>query len=162
MLLAALLLANWQAVAGSAALVTRDGIGKARFGMTLTQLNLALGETFKVPSGPDDKNCFYIEPKTLDGVSLMIEQGRLRRIDVRATTVTTGDGVGVGTPVSNLKSRYGSRLRDEQHHYGGPEDRYLTLELNSTLAIRFETSEGKVDNWYAGYKKQVQYVEGCL
>ena len=68
----------------------------------------------------------------------------------------------VGSLVTEVKQRFGRRLVDEPHHYSGPEDRYLTLALTPEVAVRFETSGTKVDNFYVGYKPQVQYVEGCL
>lgn len=91
----------------------------------------------------------------------MFEQGRLRRIDISTQRVSTVNGVGVGSPISRVKAKYGSRVKDEPHHYSGPEDRYLTVALSPTIAIRFETSAGRVSNFYVGEKQQVQYVEGC-
>jgi hypothetical protein len=130
--------------------------------MTLAQVNAALGEKFVSPSEPDEKGCFYIEPREFEGVALMIEEGKLVRIDVRTASVTTDAGIRIGDRASALKSRYGAQLKDEPHYYAGPEGRYLTLSLNKGIAIRFETSNENVKNWYIGYKKAVQYVEGCL
>ena len=148
--------------AGTPTAVTPEGLGPAKFGMTVGELRRALREPLPVPNDPQHRACFYLESKRYPGVSLMMEGGRLRRIDISREEIKTQDRVGVGTPVSEVKRRYGPRLKDKQHHYGGPEDRYLTLSLSSAVDVRFETSNAKVDNFYVGYKAQVQYVEGCL
>lgn len=142
--------------------MTSRGLGPVQFGMTVSQFSRALREPMSEPQDPEDRGCFYLESKRFADVSFMFEDGKLRRIDVRTDKITTQDGVRVGATVAQVKRRYGARLSDEPHHYSGPEDRYLTLAMNPDIAVRFETSDAKIDNFYVGYKAQVQYVEGCL
>jgi hypothetical protein len=130
--------------------------------MTGKRFARALNESMTEPQDPNDRGCFYLESRKFPGVAFMFQDGRLRRIDIRSDKVATSDGIRVGTTISDVKGRYGSRIVDEPHHYSGPEGRYLTLNLNSKMAIRFETADGRIDNFYLGNKAQVQYVEGCL
>jgi hypothetical protein len=162
LLLAVLVQLAAVAMAGASRVVDARGLGDTKFGMTVSQFSRAVGEALSEPQEPDEQGCFYLEAKRYPGVAFMFEDHRLRRIDVHSSRVTTSDGVTVGTSVTQIKRRYGRRLLDEPHHYSGPEDRYLTLSLGSTFAVRFETSGDRVDNYYLGYKAQVQYVEGCL
>lgn len=157
-----LLLATTAWSAGRTVAVTSHGIGPVQFGMTVVQFSRSVREVMSEPKDPDDRGCFYLESKLFEGVSFMFEDGKLRRIDVRTGTISTQDGIHVGTTVAQLKRRYGARLSDEPDHYSGPEDRYLTFALSPDIAVRFETHHAKVDNFYVGYKAQVQYVEGCL
>jgi hypothetical protein len=157
-----LLLAAAACAAGRTAAVTYRGLGPVQFGMTVVQFSHSVREAMSEPKNPEDRGCFYLESKRFTGVSFMFEDGKLRRIDVRTDKISTQDGIGVGTTVADVKRRYGVRLSDEPHHYSGPEDRYLTLALGPDIAVRFETSDAKVDNFYVGNKAQVQYVEGCL
>jgi hypothetical protein len=39
---------------------------------------------------------------------------------------------------------------------------WITVRLSRSTAIRFETADGKVNLFYLGGPKQVQYVEGCM
>ena len=149
------------AAASGANEVTTQGLGPITFGMTVAQFSNALHERKSVPKDPEDRGCFYLESDKFPGVAFMFENEKLRRIDVRTNKVPTQDGIRVGTRVDQLKQRYGTRMTDEPHHYSGPEDRYLTLNLSPTMAVRFETNAGNIDNFYVGYKTQVQYVEGC-
>jgi hypothetical protein len=143
--------------------VTPAGIGPIRIGMPLAALAEALGEPITVPDDPDERACFYVYPRRFPGVGFMVDEGRLRRIDVRSEGAQTAEGIRVGDPVSKVEAAFGSRLKDEPHHYTGPEDRYLTVTFEEgTLALRFETHAGRIVVFYAGSFQQVQYVEGCL
>lgn len=156
-----LFLAVTAVAAGGSDVVTPRGLGPVQFGMTVSQFSRALREPMFEPKNPEDRGCFYLDSKRFADVSFMFEDGKLRRIDVRTHKITM-DGVRVGTAVAQVKGRYGARLSDAPHHYSGPGDRYLTLAMNADIAVRFETSNDKIDNFYVGYTAQVQYVEGCL
>lgn len=138
------------------------GLGPATFGMSLQQFNRATGAQAHAPTDVDEQSCFYAEAARWSGVSFMFVNRRLRRIDVRAEQPVTARGIGVGSSISQVKAAYGSSVVDEPHFYSGPQDRYLTVHLSRSIAVRFETSDNRVDNFYVGGKKPVQYVEGCL
>jgi hypothetical protein len=147
----------------AADLVRPDGVGALRVGMTIPALERVLKQRIEVPKDPEDGHCFYAEPKAHPKLSLMIESGRLRRIDIREAGVATNDGIQVGDSVEKVKAKYGTRLKIEPHFYSGPEDKYLTVTFSSgRLATRFETHNDLIDSIYSGSFKQVQYVEGCL
>jgi hypothetical protein len=68
----------------------------------------------------------------------------------------------VGDPVQKARTAYGDQLEVSPHHYTGPEESYLTLwSIDRKTAIRFETLQGKIDRFHAGFAEQAQYVEGC-
>uniref|UniRef100_UPI001E2BB78C hypothetical protein n=1 Tax=Pelomonas sp. KK5 TaxID=1855730 RepID=UPI001E2BB78C len=115
--------------AGSAGLINANGLGPVRFGMTVAQYGNALHESVSEPSDPEDRGCFFLRSKRFPDTYFMFEDGLLRRIDVHSRKIVTQDGVRVGTPVIQVKRRYGSKLADEPHHYSGPDDRYLTLSI---------------------------------
>ena len=58
---------------------------------------------------------------------------------------------------------YRGRVRDEPHHYEGPEGRYLIVELpgDTRHRIVFETDGRRVTSYRAGRRPAVDYVEGC-
>ena len=131
--------------------------------MSLSQLNAVLHEKFSMPESKDDQGCFYVNPTRHPHVALMIEDGRLARIDVDGPGVATAEGIQVGDSEARVLQVYGSRLKVEPHAYTGPEGHYLTVRSKSgRYGIRFETDKGKVETFYAGRFKAVQYIEGCL
>jgi hypothetical protein len=142
--------------------VRQDGVGPVKIGMTLSELNTALHEKFSMPHDKDDRGCFYVNPAKHAHVSLMIEEGRLVRIDVDGTGVATAEGVRVGDSEAHVLKVYGSRIKVEPSTYTGPEGHYLTVgSSGGGYGIRFETENGKVTMFYAGRFEAIQYVEGC-
>jgi hypothetical protein len=147
----------------SASVVRFDGIGPVKVGMSLPQLNAALHEHFTEPKEKDDQGCFYLTPKDHGGVSFMIENGKLVRVDVGTVGIATAKGVQVGDSEARVKALYGSSLDISPSQYSGDEGgHYLTMRSpDQQYGIRFETEEGKVTTFYAGSYEAVQYVEGC-
>jgi hypothetical protein len=138
------------------------GLGPIKLGMSIAQLANQLGEPLTEPSDPEERSCWYVESAKHPDVRFMIEDGRLRRIDVQSTRVAALGAIHVGDSEQAVKRRFGTSIVQTPHHYGGPKDHYLTVRLNRSTAIRFETTDGKVDLFYLGGLEQVQYVEGCL
>ncbi len=142
--------------------VREDGIGPVKIGMRLSQLNTVLDETFSKPDGDDDQGCFYVNPTKHTNVAFMIENGRLARIEVNAKGVSTAEGIQVGDSEVHALQVYGPRLKVEPQAYTGPEGHYLTVRSkDGRYGIRFETEKGKIEMFYAGSIKAIQYIEGC-
>jgi hypothetical protein len=137
-----------------------DGVGPIKAGMTLSQLNAVLQERFSLPADKNDRGCFYVTPSKHPHLSLMIENGRLARIDVDSRGVATSEGIQVGDTEAQAMNVYGSRLKIEPHHY--TEGHYLTVRSSEgRFGIRFETEQGKITTFYSGRYNAIQYVEGC-
>jgi len=142
--------------------VREDGIGPVRVGMTLSQLNIVLQEKFSLPKDKEDQSCFYVRLTKHPGIALMIENGRLSRVDVDLPGISTTEGVQVGDSEEHALRVYGGKLKVEPHAYTGPDGHYLTLRSrDGRYGIRFEAYQGKIQTFYAGRFKAVQYIEGC-
>jgi hypothetical protein len=138
-----------------------DGLGPIKLGMDVAQLARQLAEPLVEPSNPEDRSCWYVESSKHPHVRFMIEDGRLRRIEVESPQIVAFGAIRVGDPEQAVARVFGKRVVKEPHKHGGAEDHYLTVGLNRHTAIRFETTSGKIDLFYIGGVKQVQYVEGC-
>jgi hypothetical protein len=142
-------------------IVRQDGVGAIKIGMSLSHLNTVLHEKFAMPEKKDDQGCFYVHPAKHPAVSLMIEDGRLARIDVDKAGVLTVEGVQVGDSEKHVLQVYGLSLKVEEHAYT-PEGHYLTVRSkDGRYGVRFETEKGKVQTFYAGRFEAVKYIEGC-
>jgi hypothetical protein len=139
-----------------------DGIGPAKIGMSLAQLNAVLHEKFSTPTGEwESKECFYVKPSRHPDIAFMIEDGRVTRIDVDGAGISTSTGVQVGDPESHAVKVYGSKLKVKPAHY--TDGHYLTTRSSDgRYGVRFETDKGKIQSFYAGRYESIQYVEGCL
>lgn len=92
----------------------------------------------------------------------MVERGRIARVDVDTAGVRTAAGAGIGDTEDDIQRLYRGRVIVTPQKYG--EGHYLIVTPNpadSSYAIVFETSGGKVTRYRAGSRPQVEYVEGC-
>jgi hypothetical protein len=141
--------------------VTEHGIGPLRAGMPFADAKQALGGALIAPA--DTAGCHYATwrggPR---GVRVMIDEGRVARVDVDSAGVATASGARVGDTEERVASLYPGRVRVMPHKYeeGG---HYLTVNAadDSSFAIVFETSKGRVTRYRAGRRPAVEYVEGC-
>ena len=153
-----------RAPADSAALtVTEHGIGALRIGMSLPVASAALGGALVIPSSADTVGCRYVPWRGgPPGVRVMVEGGRIARVDVDTAGVRTAAGAGIGDSEDQIQRLYPGQVSMTPQKY--TSGHYLTVVPNaadSGYAIVFETSEGKVTRYRAGRTPQVEYVEGC-
>ena len=141
--------------------VRYDGVGPVKIGMTLSQLNSALQESFKVPTDKDEQGCFFVNSTKHSDTLFMIEHGRVSRVDIGRRGTSTEDGIRVGDPESKVKHVYGAKLKVKPNAYD-PEERYLTVRsVDGRNGIRFETHKGSIARFYAGRIASISYIEGC-
>jgi hypothetical protein len=162
-LLAALAFASIATLPADIAWVVReDGVGPAKVGMTLPQLNTALGEKFAMPTDEDGQGCFYVHPAKHSHISFMFLDGRLSRVDVDAPGISTTEGIQVGDFEAKALRVYGPRMKVEPHQYID-DGHYLTARSrDGRFGVRFETEKGKITQFYGGLFESIQLVEGCL
>ena len=149
----------------SAAWVLRfDGIGPVRVGMTLPQLDAAMGETFSLPQDRQEQPCFFVEAKQHPDTAIMILQGKVARIDITApdgarSSTGTAQGIHIGDSEARVQEAYGSKVVVSPHAYN-PGAHYLTIRSGGD-GLRFETDKGKVTSFYAGSLAAISFIEGC-
>jgi len=117
----------------------------------------------------DNYLCSYFNPQgNLKGVSFMVSQGRIARVDIRDGQVTTIKGAKIGDTEDRIFSLYPSQIKATPHHYVGspPQNgKYLTFvpkdAADKNYRIIFETSKNRVTSFRSGQLPQVEYIEGC-
>lgn len=160
-----LLLACQATHAGQPWVVRFDGVGPLRFGMTFDQANAVLGHRLQrtppqqLASGGCDQ--IPLDGMGHKGIWLMFVDDVLRRVDVNGGARTAA-GIAPGQPVQRVYAAY-PKVETQPRPYQEETDLSLTvLSPDGRHAIRFETAKGKVDDFVAGDRKQVQWIEGCL
>ena len=140
-----------------------DRVGPLRVGMSLDDLSRVLHQRFQVPDDPRERACVYVSATRPKGISLMIVDGRLARIDVTSRDIPTIEGARVGDLEERVKHLYGSRLNVTPHHYTAPDGHYLTIPSEGgRFGMRFETYQGRVSMFYIGKFPEIEFVEQCL
>lgn len=166
-----------KAEAPRAAVLTAEGFGPLRIGMSRAEVVKALGEDSdpEAVGGPDPESCDEFRPaRAPEGMLVMIEEGRLTRIAlIDGARVETDRGLRVGAEAAAVRAAYGDALRAGPHKYEDAPAEYLTVwakdgprdEEHETAptarGIRYEVgSKGRVQAILAG-GPSIQYVEGC-
>lgn len=153
-----------------------DGIGAFTVGMTLDEMERASGLKFEItrfdpndtdPPPPfENDGCYYATPLGVaDEISIMMEYGRMVRVDTYEPLVKTAKGVGVGSRDVDILAAYKTEnILSETHFYVGRDGRYLIVPTppDGMTGILFEVVEGVVVGVRAGMSAHIQYVEGCL
>ena len=144
--------------------VSESAIGPVQIGMTLEEADGVLGGHL-VPEEPLDSACDYVSARGVDAeVSFMVVGGRIARVDVRDTAITTNEGARVGDPEDRVRKLYEGRVTVEPHKYV-PRGRYLLVsprdQADTTHLLLFETDGARVTEYRAGRVPEVQWVEGC-
>jgi hypothetical protein len=142
--------------------ITGDSAGPVRFGMTPTEaaaaLRLTLSDTF--PS----EGCDYWSPAGAPpGLSFMVENGRIVRVDADSPGVSTQTGLHVGSSVGDVRAAYGPSIRVSPHKYEW-EAGWLYFSVSasdSTKGIVFEVDSHRVRTLRSGLWPPVGYVEHC-
>ena len=84
--------------------VTLYGIGPVRAGMSVAEASAALGGALELPEGIDPTTCDYLRwPGGPAGVSVMVEQLRIARVDVRSGTMATEEGAQLGDSADRIQ-----------------------------------------------------------
>jgi hypothetical protein len=141
--------------------VTEFGIGPIRAGMTVAQAAQAMGGGFAAPKGGTAGCTYAVLTKAPPGLAVMLQDGKVARVDVRSGTVATAAGARIGDSEARIKSLYPGRVTVSPHKYvqGG---HYLTVTpADNNYRIVFETDGKKVTSYRSGRVPEVEQVEGC-
>lgn len=150
--------------------VAVDGIGPIGVGMTLKEASAAAGLALVdggVNAGDEgNAECFYYEPENGPvGVSFMVINNRIARVDIDNPRVTTISGAKIGDSSDRIQGLYPELIEVGNHKYV-PEGKYLTLvpklPQNQNYRLIFETdASDRVTRFRAGKLPEIEYVEGC-
>jgi hypothetical protein len=132
--------------------------------MKLSELkeSLHLSYSVSMAQDSDQQTCFYADLRGHSGISLMILNGRVARVDIDNKDTQTIEGIHNGDSEAHALSIYGKRLKVTPHAYTAPEGHYLTVHTaDGRYGIRFETDDGKIVRYYAGRVDAISFIEGC-
>jgi len=137
-------------------LVTTDGMMGVKAGQNWSSVSSRFNSASIYEEGLTD-NCDIYESLN-KRVSVMVEGGKVTRIETDDREFLTPSLVGVGSDLVELKKAYGSRLTSEDNPYSGKD---YFLEGSDGNGIKFHIEGGKVAGISVG-GSSIRYVEGCL
>ena len=139
--------------------VTAHGAGAIRVGMTLAEA--AAASPAQLAAKRDWSECTYLKPAPgPDGLTLMVLDGRIARVDVTAPEIPTAEGIRVGDTEARVRDVYGpANVSISPHKY--TSGRYLTIAPDQDSRLVFETDGVRVTRYRGGRLPEVEWVEGC-
>ena len=157
--------------------LTSEGLGALRIGMTLAEVTAAAGADSEpnAVGGADPASCDQFRPERSPvGTLVMIENGILTRISlINGSTIKTNRGFGVGDSAEAVRTAYGAGATSTPHKYVAAPAGYITVWTKggstdgsyvqdaAARGIVYETNaEGRVQMVHAG-GPSIQLVEGC-
>jgi hypothetical protein len=159
----------------SATVITSEGWGPLRIGMSRADVVTALGEDANpnAVGGPDPQSCDEFRPaRAPESVLVMIENGVLTRISlIRPSDIKSDRGFGVGDTAASVKTAYGAAATAEPHKYEAAPAEYIMawsrggstgyVQDSNARGLVYEVGgDGNVKAIRAG-GPSIQYVEGC-
>ncbi len=138
------------------------GIGPVKIGMTEAQFRSILKG--KIERSDLEQNCSYLTPAA-KGISFMLLDSRIARVDITGRDWLTEAGAGIGTSETDIHRLY-PQVRAEPHpYYDEGLGHYLRMTPTdpklSRYELLFETEGGKVTSFRAGLSRAVGLIEGC-
>ncbi|MDB5471951.1 MAG: hypothetical protein JWR84_3511 [Caulobacter sp.] len=155
-----LALASLFTVGAGQLVLTPDGLGALKIGMTVEEARAAApGPLVATESSDDLAICgdYLIEGQPM---AFLTEDGRVARITLYETG-TTAEGVALGDPAEKVHQVYGKAVEREPAPYGEPPAHDLYVWRTPERGYRFAIDDkGRVVTILAG-NRTIRYMEGC-
>lgn len=139
--------------------ITFDGLGPLRIGMSETDL-LAAGVGLEPGSGADAA-CAVRALAGHPDLRVMLEAGRVTRLDVYDDRVRTLSGIGIGASEEQVLVTYHRRIEILPHKYVADGHYLVVHNRQGGRAVVFETDGVMVTHFRTGLLPAVLQAEGC-
>lgn len=155
----------------TANVLSAQGYGPLRIGMTTAEIEAALGPDADPNSvgGADPASCDQFRPnRAPEGLLVMTNDGALASVWLtRNATVTTDRGFRIGDEASAVKAAYGPSAVVTPHKYEAAPAEYIVVWATSdrtgpnARGIKYEIGQDGKVKAIAGGGPSIEYVEGC-
>lgn len=130
--------------------ISTAGLGPVTFGLTITEAEKAAGTTM-IPCAPVS-SCYRVTPASApDGISFVVQSGRIERVDIARGPITTVSGVGIGTTEARIVELFGDKIQRSAIEAGRVDLVFVPVdEDDSRFRVIFTVNNGVVENFRAG------------
>lgn len=151
--------------------ITPDGIGLIRIGMSLDDLEKAAGLSDGLRGTPEFMPSECVEgapPRGPAETIVMVQNYKVTRLAVRNTALRTAAGIKVGDTEEAVMKAYGARAQKTPHKYEDAPAAYLTVwetgdgKSDASRGLQFVTDAQRIVRAIHAGGPSITYVEGCL
>jgi hypothetical protein len=144
--------------------ISTVGLDKVTFGMTKADAEKAAGSEL-VPEGPGTSACQLVTLRSgAPGVSFLLVDGRVERVDISAPPISTRSGAKVGSSVAQVQALYPGQIADAARPDGQPGGALVFVPKDAADAnfrLVFSTDGTTVTSYRAGRLPAVIAPTGC-
>jgi len=149
--------------------LSEDGLGPIKIGMTVAQAEKAAQQKLALePLGglgvPVTEACRFAKFKTgPKDISLMLNNRKIVRIDVKNPEIKTTQGAHLGSTTQEIKKLYKGQTTVQPNKYVATQETVTVTpkEKTNSRLIFFGNDKNIIDMISAGRLPEVEYVEGC-
>ena len=135
---------------GANSSISTVGLDTVNFGMTVFQAERAAG-TQMIPCNPVSE-CYRVTPVDApEGVSFVVHDGTIERVDIASGPITTVSGVGIGTEESRIIELFGDQIEREVIDDATTDLVFVPAdESDAEFRVIFTISNGVVQTFRSG------------
>ena len=141
--------------------ISTVGLGEVTFGMTVAQAQAAAG-TDLINCAPTS-DCYRVTPaQGLEGISFLVTDNTIERVDIVAGPLTTRSGIGIGSTEDEIINLFGDRI-ETQINDDSSVDLIFVPQDDSDAEFRviFNVRDGAVETFRSGRIPQVTIQNPC-
>jgi len=135
---------------GANSSVSTVGLDTVNFGMTVFQAEQAAG-TSMIPCEPVSE-CYRVTPVDApEGISFVVHEGTIERVDIASGPITTVSGVGIGTDESRIIELFGDQIERDPIDDATTNLVFVpTDESDAEFRVVFTMRDGVVQTFRSG------------
>ena len=141
--------------------VTTVGFGAVTFGLTVAGAQQAAGTAMIALEAESD--CYrVVAHRGPEGVTFLVHEGTIERVDIDSGPVTTRSGVGIGTAESTITDLFGDKIQSQTRPDGSTDLIYVPVDPGDrNYRVVFNVVDGAVRSFKSGKIPVVLTDTGC-
>jgi hypothetical protein len=141
--------------------VSTVGLGEVDFGMTIRQAEEAAG-TRMIPCGPVGE-CYRVTPAVApEGISFLVTESTIERVDIVAGPITTRSGAGIGTTQERIVELFGGQIETAVNADSSVDLIFVPQDdTDAEFRVIFTVRDGVVESFRSGRIPQVTDPDPC-
>ena len=141
--------------------ISTVGLGEVTFGMTVAQAQVAAG-TDLINCAPAS-DCYRVTPaQGPEGISFLVTESTIERVDIVAGPLTTRSGIGIGSPEDDIINLFGDQIETQVNDDSSVDLIFVPQdESDAEFRVIFTIRDGVVETFRSGRIPQVTVQNPC-
>lgn len=141
--------------------ISTVGLGEVTFGMTVAQARVAAG-TDLINCAPTS-DCYRVTPaQGPEGISFLVTESTIERVDIVSGPLTTRSGIGIGSPEDDIINLFGDQIETQVNDDSSVDLIFVPQdESDSEFRVVFTIRDGFVETFRSGRIPQVTVQNPC-